>query len=201
VRPKDLLASAVAYRLFARIIRGNAWSVYLGTYVQPKTGEKVLDLGCGPADMLQSLPPVDYTGVDLNPDYIQSARGRFGDRARFICADACSLELASLAGTFDLVLATGVIHHLDDLQAGRLMDVAYSALGNGGRLVTFDGCRTLKQGRIVKWMLNNDRGKFVRQRHEYERLARTRFGRVDSDIRGDLLRIPYTHCIMTCHKT
>jgi SAM-dependent methyltransferase len=200
VTPRELLGFAVPYRLFGRLIRGKAWKTYLDDYVQPKAGDRVLDLGCGPADILQMLPAVDYMGIDLSNHYIESARRRFGDRAHFICADACTIELSSWAGNCDIVLATGVIHHLNDSEAGQLIDVAYAALALGGRLVTFDGCRTPKQAQIVKWVLNNDRGRFVRQQHEYECLARTRFREVKSHIRHDLLRIPYTHCIMTCQK-
>ena len=111
-----------------------------------------------------------------------------------------TVDLGPSKGSFDLVIATGVIHHLDDNQAVQLMDVAYSALSKGGRFVTLDGCRVPQQGRVVEWLLNNDRGKFVRPRPEYERLAHARFDHVESDIRHDLLRIPYTHCIMRCRK-
>ena len=52
------------------------------------------------------------------------------------------------------------------------------------------------QGRIVKWT----RPCQVFQQHQYKHLARMRFDEGQSDIRHDLLRIPYTHCIMTCQK-
>ena len=43
-----------------------------------------------------------------------------------------------------------------------------------------------------------DRGKFVRTREEYLRLASARFPKVEPHLRHDLLRIPYTHLIMRC---
>jgi SAM-dependent methyltransferase len=183
------------------MIRGDVWKIYLEAYVQPRVGDRLLDLGCGPADILPLLAHVDYTGVDSNAWYIQSASRRFREKARFLCADACTVDLGASSGTFDVVIATGVLHHLEDSKAKQLIDVAYWALSKGGRFVTMDGCRVPNQGAVVEWLLNNDRGQFVRPQQEYERLARTRFGQVNSDIRSDLLRIPYTHCIMTCHKT
>jgi hypothetical protein len=51
---------------------------------------------------------------------------------------------------------------------------------------------------MVRWLLAKDRGKFVRTREEYLRLALARFSKVESHVRHDLLRIPYTHLIMRC---
>ena len=101
-------------------------------------------------------------------------------------------------GTFDVVLATGVIHHLDDVQAAALFGLARLALRPAGRLVTFDGCRVPQQSRLARWLLAKDRGKFVRTQEEYLRLASARFANVELDLRHDLLRVPYTHLIMRC---
>lgn len=56
--------------------------------------------------------------------------------------------------------------------------------------MTFDGCFVPDQSRLARWVLRQDRGKFVRQRHEYERLAATSFSKLDTHVRHDLLRIP-----------
>lgn len=42
--------------------------------LQPKAGMKILDVGCGPANVLSYLPAVDYTGIDLNEKHIAYAR-------------------------------------------------------------------------------------------------------------------------------
>ena len=101
-------------------------------------------------------------------------------------------------GTFDLVMAIGVIHHLNDAQAAKLFELARRVLRPGGRLVTFDGCYVPRQSRIARWMLAHDRGRFVRTQEEYLRLASAHFSKVESQIRHDLLRIPYTHLILRC---
>jgi SAM-dependent methyltransferase len=200
MRASQVFTFTWPYRLFQGIVRGDVWKIYLETYVQPSPGVKLLDLGCGPADILALLPQVNYTGVDSNRSYIESAIQRFGRRARFLCEDACTVDLGESKGTFDLVIATGVIHHLDERQAEQFIQVAYSALVSDGRFVTIDPCRVPGQGAVVEWLIRNDRGQFVRSRHEYERLASLRFEHVESEVRHDLLRIPYTHCILRCHK-
>jgi len=188
-----------SYRLFRRLVGGEfVWRIHLAEYVKPVSGDKILDLGCGPADVLNYLPAVNYTGLDINPEYVHSAQKRFGSRGRFLCGDVGRAAIEGEQGTFDLVLATGVIHHLNDAQAAGLFDLARLALRPTGRLVTFDGCHVPQQSRLVRWLLAHDRGKFVRTREEYLRLASARFAKVEAHLRHDLLRIPYTHLIMRC---
>jgi SAM-dependent methyltransferase len=176
----------------------SVWRVYLAGYVKPAPGDKILDIGCGPADVLNYLPAVNYTGLDISPEYIRSANQRYGARGRFCCGDVGLAAIEGEHGTFDLVLVTGVIHHLDDAQAARLFDLARLALRPTGRLVTFDGCYAPQQSPIARWLLARDRGKFVRTREEYLRLASARFSKVEPHLRHDLLRLPYTHLIMRC---
>ena len=194
-----VLSLPAGYRLLRRVVGGsNLWRAYLQEYVKPIPGEKVLDIGCGPADVLAHLPQVDYTGLDYSQKYINAAQARFGTKGRFWCSDVSRVALERERGTFNLALATGVIHHLNDSQAADLFGLAYLALGPKGRLITFDGCYLPGQSKVARWMLAHDRGKFVRARAEYERLASARFSKVECHLRHDLLRIPYTHLIMRC---
>ena len=200
----DKLSSALRrpglYRLFSEsIIRGGAEETYLADYLRPAPGDKVLDIGCGPGDVLALMPEVDYTGLDISEEYVEAARARFGDRGRFYCADIDSASLESESGTFDLAVATGVVHHLDDQRANKLFELAATALRPGGRFITRDGCYVDGQSPIARWMLNHDRGDFVRTEPEYVRLASATFARVEAELRYDLLRVPYTHLVMACY--
>jgi SAM-dependent methyltransferase len=148
--------------------------------------------------MRQFLPEVDYLGLDISPEYIEAAKLRYGGSARFVCTDVGAATLANERGEFDLVLATAVLHHLDDSQAAHLFDLARQALRSGGRLITYDGCYVPEQSRMARWILRRDRGQYVRSREEYIRLASRHFSSVEARVRHDLLRIPYTHLIMYC---
>ena len=83
MKPPDglysLLTLPSVYRLFGNIVGGDAYRVYISEYVRPVTGEKVLDIGCGPGDILENLPDVDYLGFDINPKYVEAAQKRFGE--------------------------------------------------------------------------------------------------------------------------
>src|SRR5260221_14789408 len=91
MKPRDglysLLTLPSVYRLFRTIVRGDGCRIYVSEYVRPMPGEKLLDIGCGPGDILEDLPAVDYFGLDINTKYVEVAQKRFGHRGRFFCRD------------------------------------------------------------------------------------------------------------------
>ncbi|HYY30194.1 MAG TPA: class I SAM-dependent methyltransferase [Chthoniobacterales bacterium] len=194
----SLLTLPTFYRLFDSFVRGDSWRVYISEYVRPVPGEKVLDIGCGPGDILENLPDVDYLGFDINPKYVEAAQKRYGIRGRFFCGDVGLTAIDQEAGSFDLVLATGVLHHLDDDRAVSLFKLARRALKPGGRLVTYDGCFVAGQPRLARFVVSRDRGQYVRKSAEYVKLAVQVFPQVKPFVRHDLLRIPYSHVILQC---
>lgn len=196
---RALLDNPRLYSLFRRVVgRDSARAVYAREHLRLEPGQRVLDLGCGPGDILRYLPAVQYVGYDINPRYIERARRRFAGRGEFHCGAVH--EGLELAGRYDVVIAHGILHHLDDGEAGALFRVARRALAPGGRLVTFDGCFEEGQSAAARFFLSIDRGRHVRTREGYERLARAEFDEVDTFLRRDLIRIPYTHLIMECGK-
>jgi SAM-dependent methyltransferase len=194
-----ILGIPAGYRLLGKLIGGNSRVTYVREYLRPQAGARVLDLGCGPADVLAFLPEVDYLGVDLDSNYITAARERYGGRGEFRCEPAEAVaELEP--GSFDLVMANGLIHHLTDDQAVGVFRVARRALKPGGRFVTVDGCFVPGQSWIARRLIKMDRGQFVRTEAGYLRIARQEFPDVAVSVRHDLMRVPYTHIIMTCTR-
>jgi SAM-dependent methyltransferase len=196
--PRAILGAPVVFRTFKRLITRAGPGELVRRHVRPWPGARILDIGCGLGAIVEQLPAVGYDGFDLDPNYIESARRTYGDRGTFHCADVTRAEVR--AGAYDIVMAIGVLHHLDDREAGVLVDLAWRALVPGGRLVTFDGCYQPRQSRVARYLLARDRGRHVRDEGGYVRLVRARFDRVEVAIRHDWLRIPYTHIIIEATK-
>jgi SAM-dependent methyltransferase len=192
---RAVLSQPKVYELWSRVIGGErARTEVVRRYVRPKAGDRVLDLGCGPAELLPFLGDVEYVGVDLSEEYVERARERFGDRAEFRAGDATAID--DDLRDFDLVLAFGVLHHVDDEGARGLLEGAARALRPDGRAVTLDNAFVPGQSRIARAIISRDRGQHVRAADAYAPLAAGVFGQAQTTVRHDLLRMPYTHLIL-----
>jgi SAM-dependent methyltransferase len=167
--------------------------------LRPKPGQRILDIGCGPAEIVAALPRVQYLGLDLNPKYVEAARRRFGNRGRFLCRDVREVRFPEHQ-RFDLVLVKEVVHHLDDAGAERLMELAATVLTDSGRLVTVDPALDAAERPLARWLIRHDAGGHIREPAAYRGLAESWFEAIDMNVRQDLLRVPYTLAILTCRK-
>jgi SAM-dependent methyltransferase len=152
-------------------------------------------VGCGPAYYLDRLPEVDYHGFDTSPEYVAYAKRRYGDRGRFHCEILTEAHLPTLP-RFDAVLLFGVLHHLTDTQCAQLLDLAARGLADGGRVISVDPTLHPGQGRISRWMSENDRGEHVRTPEDFDALARGSFGEVRAEILDTVSRVPASHYMM-----
>lgn len=196
--PWALLKRASVYSALQDLIGGPRLRRYIvEQYIRPRRSHSILDVGCGPADFAPLMTDVDYLGIDHNSSYIERARSRYGGRARFLHGDVCD-DNSGITGAFDIIIAIGLLHHLDDRQTAALLRAVRRRLKPSGRMVTIDPALTFPQHWIARLIIRNDRGQHVRQPIEYERLARAEFSEVLTELRTDLLRLPYTHVIMQC---
>jgi cyclopropane fatty-acyl-phospholipid synthase-like methyltransferase len=194
---RSVLEFPWAYQLFFDTIGASERSrILVQDYIRPKPGDRVLEIGCGPGTILPYLPRLDYIGFDVSPKYISKAAQRFPE-AKFVCERVSQYTLPHEA-YFDIVLALGIVHHLDDSEATDLFRIGQTALKAGGRMITLDGCYTPTQSETKRYLLSRDRGQFVRTQDDYVKLAEKWFTTIEPHLREDLLRIPYTHLILEC---
>jgi len=125
---------------------------------------RVLDVGCGPGVNCRYFAHTDYLGIDVNPNYIQYARRRYG--REFLVQDACSFAAPS-GPPFDFVLLNSLLHHLDDADTHRLMS-------NLGPLVDREGHVHIielvmpKRGAVGRFLACHDRGDYARSWQQWE---------------------------------
>lgn len=198
--PRRILSIPAVYKFHSGFVSPDHHKQsYVDEVLKVCPGSRLLDIGCGTADIVRYLPDVDYVGFDGDAEYIKSAREIFGDRGRFEHR-IISADVVRDFPAFDQAIATGILHHLNDDEARDLFTAALQALKPGGRLVTCDGTYTNPQNPVARILISMDRGQFVRTPDAYEALARSVFDSVNVDVRTDLIRIPYTHCVMTCTR-
>ncbi len=196
---RSLLSHPFIYTNFQRLLGADSgWKSFVNENVRPKEGNSLLDIGCGPADILDYLPDIDYWGFDTNEAYIEKAKKKYCSQGRFH-AKHLSFEDLKMMPKFDLVIACGLLHHLDDAQANHMMKLAYEGLKPNGRMITIDPCYVYGQNLIARFLISKDRGQNVKDQAGYQHLAVDVFSKIKIHIKNKSW-IPYTHCIMECSK-
>jgi ubiquinone/menaquinone biosynthesis C-methylase UbiE len=190
-----ILGTHTGFKVFKRAIASDrAMGVFAQEYIKAQPGERILDAGCGVGDMREYLPDVDYTGIDLNPDYIEGAKRRYTDGAQFLNASVDDLATLGFE-EFDAAIIISVLHHLTDEQVSNLVTSLPRVLKPGARLVTVDPVWLPEQATTARVLIAMDRGRYVRDLDGYRRLIEQGFADVRFTVRQDLLRLPYTYCV------
>jgi SAM-dependent methyltransferase len=191
--PHSVLALPGGFDLYQRLVGApGSKRRFVEEFVRARPGDRVLDLGCGTGALLEYLPDgISYVGVDADARYVDAARRRHGRRGTFVHTDATSYVPG---GDFDVALAYGVVHHLDDEQARRFLRVARSATV----FVAAEPCATPAAGALESFLMHHDRGRHIRTESAYRQLASEVFDRVESRLVPGTYRIPYTLAILTC---
>lgn len=196
---RAIFSSPLIYSAFQNIMGAHdVRTTLVEEFVRPVSGCAVLDIGCGPADILAHLPDVDYCGFDISDAYIARANKRFGQRGRFFCQTLAQSDVEKMPKV-DIVLALGLLHHLDDESAISVLRLASQALKPGGRLLTFDPCFDVEQNIVARFLVGIDRGQNVRTKAGYESIASAVFESPQLEVRHRAW-IPYTHCFMECTR-
>lgn len=197
---RSVLSFPLIYRVFGWILGGVTTRTKLvQQYIQPQEGDRILDIGCGPGDMLAHLSNVEYVGFDSSPEYIKAAQKKYQNKGTFFCQEI-NTENSKQLYAFDIVIAIGVVHHLNDIKAIELLTIARNALRPGGKLITYDGVYIKGQSPVARYLLSKDRGQYIRDKEKYLELASQIFSEISADIRHDLLRIPYSNLILICTR-
>jgi SAM-dependent methyltransferase len=198
----DSLAIPQLYQAFQ--VLGGFYGARLSAierYLRPKTGQRLIDIGCGPGYLARDLPMgIDYIGFDLDQRYIAFAKRRFSDRGQFYCRHFDE-EAAKTFGPADIVTMNGVLHHISDAEAASTLASIHEVLRPAGALFTLDGAYIQAQPWFARWMLDHDRGRHVRTPERYQSLLEHTFARVESHVHEDLARVPCTLFIAISRKT
>jgi SAM-dependent methyltransferase len=119
---------------------------------------RALDVACGPGTNTDFFRGADYLGVDINPDYIESAQRKH--KRRFVVADVTTYD-DHATGKFDFILINSFLHHVDDADVNKVLSRSAGWLTPDGHIhiveVVLPGDRS-----IAQLLANWDRGKYPR---------------------------------------
>jgi SAM-dependent methyltransferase len=200
---RSILASPWVFRLFGQLLGSEANKQWFIDHVLClRDGQKLVDVGCGPADILDRLPGVEYVGLDISDAYIEAARTRFAGREGVTFVSGCvdDWRLNPLTYEADIVLANGVLHHVDDDEAKKIFEFAYRAVKDDGRFVFYEPCYLMWQSGISTHFMSKDRGQNIRTEQQWKNLASSIFPLVSTNIVTGVNRLAYVCIIGQCCK-
>ena len=104
--------------------------------VNPRPGERVLDLGCGTGHLTAQLAErgADVTGLDASPSMVAQARQNY-PKLNFSLADARNFYFSE---PFESIMSNAALHWIQEPDMAAKCMAA--ALRHGGRLVLEMGC-------------------------------------------------------------
>ena len=165
-----LMENALAYRVWQTPFAEKKLAP-LYAHADPVSARRVLDVGCGPGTNTAHFASADYLGIDINPDYIESARRRHG--REFVVADVTKYNVVP-EQRFDLILANSLFHHIDSASTRRILAHLATLLSDDGYVHIFDLVLPARAS-ISRFLARADRGEYPRPLDEWHDLFTSAF--------------------------
>jgi cyclopropane fatty-acyl-phospholipid synthase-like methyltransferase len=198
-----LLGNTFVYKSFKNLVAPpSKVAASINDFMSLADGKSVLDLGCGYGDVAKFYANrCRYVGIDSNESYIETARRRNSNNdAEFLVGDISDPEILS-RGPFDLVILTGVLHHLPNEHVAAIAGASKKLVSDDGRFVAIEPVFSPDQRLSARLLIASDRGRYVRDSDGYMNLLKAGFDNVSGDVVHGRLRIPYSHVILTCQHS
>jgi ubiquinone/menaquinone biosynthesis C-methylase UbiE len=190
------------YELFQfGVTRHGTQELIRNQVLKPDGIKKVLDFGCGIGYHSKEFIDSEYLGIEPLSDCVNKANRMFkNSENNFIVGDHESLKSIK-DSSYDLIIALGVLHHINDSIFDEFIKESHRILKVGGRLTTFDPVYHNGQSKISKWVVSRDRGTWIRTTEGYsERIQKIYNQEPSKTIYTNLLRIPYDHIAIEVEK-
>ena len=100
---------------------------------------------------------------------------------------------------FDYVIFFGILHHLNDSEIKKLLNLCKKKMKKKSKLLTGDPVIIENQNIIARNLILRDRGKNVRKKKDYIRILKKYFKNVKPKITHQFF-IPYTWFATVCSK-
>lgn len=131
----------------------------------PEGDIKVLDLGSGLGNLAPLFSPKNYLGVELDPQLVDLAK-KDCLKYNFVRGDIATF---SNNQRYDLVIVIGVLHHINDQQLDRALNVIGKHLKKDGRAIILEAIPPIYKwnlpGRFIRSL---DQGNFIRSYDDYK---------------------------------
>lgn len=195
----NLINSPLFYIFFQKIMSGTSFRKKIIIKNIKNSKVKVLDIGCGPAEVLNYIPNSVYYGYDIDPRSINYAKKKYKDKNHhFFCKKFGKSEIKKLP-KIDYVILFGIVHHLNDEEVKNLFELCKKVMKKNAVLLTEDPILIKNQNPIARFLIKNDRGMNIREKSNYLKLVNVYFKNIRAKITHQFF-VPYTWFSTICKK-
>jgi len=189
---KTVLNNPKIYQLSQKIFLADNFRKKLLQKLLTKKNLDILDIGCGPGNMINYLSFNKYYGFDTDKKYIKFAKNKY-PVCNFFCEKFTKSSLKKITKV-DVVILFGILHHISDDDVLKLIDVLKLSLKKNSKIITLDPVYIKKQNKISKFLIDNDRGNFVRTSKGYLDLLEKKGITISHKIYNQKI-VPYTYIV------
>lgn len=195
----EFLETSFGYELSQKILANflSKKSVYeLAKRLKKNGAKSVLDIGCATAFYRNDIPVPNFTGIDINSNFIKTASEKFPDD-KFFVMDAARLKFKS--NIFDAVISKGVLHHLSKTDFLKTLKESLRVLKSDGKIIILDAIQPTKSWNIIGRILRNmDQGHHILTADVYK-------SRLEKNFKIDEFKVyssfPYEVCVYVISKS
>jgi len=133
--------------------------------IAPMPRSKLLDAPCGTDALYNICLPCSYYGLDIDEDRVADCIQHF-PKGRFSVANASNTKFSD--AFFDIILASGLFHHVDDQLAHDILEEFRRVLKISGKIIIVEAIWPRNRFNLVGWVGRKmDQGDFVRHSKQY----------------------------------
>jgi 2-polyprenyl-3-methyl-5-hydroxy-6-metoxy-1,4-benzoquinol methylase len=194
-----ILSFFLFYRLTQRIMSGVSFRNNFVKNIIKNKNNYILDIGCGTADILESIPNNHYYGFDISKNYINYAKNKFLNNNYHFFNEKFNQNAIKNLPKFDFVILFGILHHLSNIEINNLFVNIKKVLKKSCVILIVDPVLIEKQNFISKLLIKLDRGKNIKNFKEYNITLKKHFRKVTYKITHQKF-VPYTWFEAICSK-
>ena len=194
-----ILSFFLFYRLTQRIMSGVSFRNNFVKNIIKNKNNYILDIGCGTADILESIPNNHYYGFDISKNYINYAKNKFLNNNYHFFNEKFNQNAIKKLPKFDFVILFGILHHLSNIEINNLFVNIKKVLKKSCVILIVDPVLIEKQNFISKLLIKLDRGKNIKNFKEYNITLKKHFRKVAYKITHQKF-VPYTWFEAICGK-
>ena len=195
----NFINNPLIYKIIQGVMSGTSFRNGIIKKNITKNNLKILDIGCGPAQILEHIPQCDYYGYDIDDRSIQYAKKKYHQKNyHFYCKKFNKTELKKLP-KFDFIIFFGILHHLSNKEVHEILKLCKKIMKKNSKLLTEDPILLENQNVIAKFLIKKDRGLNVRDKQEYINLLKKHFKKIKNKVTHQYF-IPYTWFTTVCSK-